>query len=108
MGECDSRVAIVTGAGRGMGNAIALRLAAEGAAVCVTGRSAEPGSHELGGSLREMVEQINAAGGRRLHRLRREPSCRAAAARNWAHIHHGSLQKTSHWPPGAGRGATGR
>jgi len=64
MNECSGRVAIVTGASRGMGKAIAMRLAAEGAAVCVTGRSAEPGSHELGGSLRETVEQITAAGGR--------------------------------------------
>lgn len=64
MDKCNGRVAIVTGASRGMGKAIAIRLAAEGAAVCVTGRSAEPGSHELGGSLRETVEQIAAAGGR--------------------------------------------
>jgi citronellol/citronellal dehydrogenase len=64
MDECSGRVAIVTGASRGMGKAIALRLAAEGASVCVTGRSAEPGSHELGGSLRETVDQITAAGGR--------------------------------------------
>ena len=64
MDKCNGRVAIVTGASRGMGKAIAMRLAAEGAAVCVTSRSAEPGSHELGGSLRETVEQITAAGGR--------------------------------------------
>jgi len=64
MDECNGRVAIVTGASRGMGKAIALRLAAEGASVCVTGRSAEPGSHELGGSLRETVEHIAALGGR--------------------------------------------
>jgi NAD(P)-dependent dehydrogenase (short-subunit alcohol dehydrogenase family) len=47
-----------------MGKAIALRLAAEGAAVCVTGRSADPGSHELPGSLTETVGEITAAGGR--------------------------------------------
>ncbi|MFN8027950.1 MAG: SDR family NAD(P)-dependent oxidoreductase [Acidimicrobiia bacterium] len=54
----------MTGGSRGMGKAIALRLAAEGAAVCVTGRSAEPGSHELPGSLRQTVAEIEAAGGR--------------------------------------------
>jgi NAD(P)-dependent dehydrogenase (short-subunit alcohol dehydrogenase family) len=57
-------VALVTGGSRGIGKAIALRLAAEGAAVCVTGRSGEPGSHALPGSLRETVDEIQAMGGR--------------------------------------------
>ncbi len=64
MGECDGRIAVVTGGSRGIGHAIARRLAAEGAAVCVTGRSASPGSHALGGSLQETVERITADGGR--------------------------------------------
>jgi citronellol/citronellal dehydrogenase len=63
-GECDGRIAVVTGGSRGIGHAIARRLAAEGAAVCVTGRSATPGSHEHGGSLQETVERIVADGGR--------------------------------------------
>jgi NAD(P)-dependent dehydrogenase (short-subunit alcohol dehydrogenase family) len=49
------RVAAVTGASQGIGRAIALRLAADGAAVAVAARS------EAGG--RETVAQIEAAGG---------------------------------------------
>ena len=62
--ECQGMVALVTGGSRGIGKAIALRLAAEGAAVCVTGRSGDPGSHELPGSLTETVARIHDAGGR--------------------------------------------
>ena len=64
MGELDGKVAIVTGASRGIGVAIAQRFAAEGAAVAVTARTAEPGSSHLDGSLTETVELIEAAGGR--------------------------------------------
>ena len=39
MGRLDNRVAWVTGGGRGIGRAIALALAADGAAVCVSARS---------------------------------------------------------------------
>lgn len=63
MGILDGKVAIVTGASRGIGAEIARRFGAAGAAVAVAARTAEPGSHQLAGSLAETVDQIRAAGG---------------------------------------------
>jgi citronellol/citronellal dehydrogenase len=63
MGLLDGRVAIVTGASRGIGAEIARRFGAEGAAVAVAARTAEPGVSPFAGTIAETAGQIQAAGG---------------------------------------------
>ena len=63
-GLLTGRTALVTGASRGIGLAIAQRFAAEGASVAVTARTVEPGSNPMEGSLTETVAKITGAGGK--------------------------------------------
>lgn len=63
-GLCEGRVAIVTGAGRGIGREHALMLAAEGAAVVVNDLGARPdGTGADAGPANEVVAEIEAMGG---------------------------------------------
>ena len=64
MGSLDGRVAIVTGASRGIGKGCAQELGAAGATVYVTGRSVTERAAELPGTVTATAAEIAAAGGR--------------------------------------------
>ncbi|MDW8106309.1 MAG: SDR family oxidoreductase [Armatimonadota bacterium] len=59
------RVAIITGASRGIGRAVALKLAREGAAVVIAAKTAEP-DPRLPGTIYTVAEEVHALGGRAL------------------------------------------
>lgn len=56
-------LAIVTGSSRGIGRAMARRLASAGIAIAAVSRTMRPGDGQLAGSLEETVSLIHAAGG---------------------------------------------
>lgn len=65
-GVLAGKVAVITGASRGIGEAIAIRYAMEGASVVVSARTVEEGDHMLPGSINGVVKRISDAGGRAL------------------------------------------
>ena len=58
------KVALVTGSSRGIGKGVALELGEQGATVYVTGRTLDPGTNRLGGSVGQTVAEIEAQGGK--------------------------------------------
>src|ERR1039457_4736333 len=62
-GALAGQVAVVTGASRGIGEAVARRLAQEGAKVIVSARTVEEGRHPLPGTITATVNRIRSAGG---------------------------------------------
>lgn len=64
MGSLAGKVAVVTGASRGLGKGIAQVLAERGATVYVTGRTVTPGIHPLAGTIGETARECDKRGGK--------------------------------------------
>ncbi len=63
--DLHGRVAVITGASRGIGKALALRLASEGADIVIAAKS-EQSSDKLPGSIHQTAEEVRALGTRAL------------------------------------------
>ncbi len=64
MGALSGKVAVVTGASRGIGKGTACALGEQGATVYVTARTVSAGGHALPGSIEETVAEVERRGGK--------------------------------------------
>lgn len=88
MSTLKGRTLFITGGSRGIGRAIALRAARDGANVVIAAKSAEPHA-KLPGTIFSVAEEIEAAGGRALPLqvdVREEDQVRAAMAKAAEHF----------------------
>ena len=84
MGKLDGKVAIITGASRGIGQAVAQLFASEGAQVVCAARTLDKGEHILEGTLNETVNKIKNFGGAAVAiqaDISSEPSCENLVAK---------------------------
>jgi citronellol/citronellal dehydrogenase len=65
-GVLAGQVAVITGASRGIGEALAYRYAMEGAKVVIAARTSEPDENALPGSIAQTAQRITRAGGQAL------------------------------------------
>lgn len=63
MGKLDGKIAVITGASRGIGRDMALVFAKEGAKVVVSARTENEGDFRISGSIQTTVKRIEEAGG---------------------------------------------
>ncbi len=83
-----NKTAFITGASRGIGKAIALKLAAEGANIVIAAKSVEE-NPKLGGTIFSAAEEVEAAGGKALAiqlDIRDEAASKAAIEKAAAHF----------------------
>jgi NAD(P)-dependent dehydrogenase (short-subunit alcohol dehydrogenase family) len=64
MGKLTGKIALVTGASRGIGRGIACVLGEQGATVYVTGRTVSKGTHPLPGTVGETAAEVGQRGGK--------------------------------------------
>jgi len=83
MSDLNNKTIFITGASRGIGRAIALRCARDGANIVIAAKTAEPHA-KLAGTIHSVAQEVEAAGGRALPiqlDIREEDAVLAAAKR---------------------------